>query len=100
MTSIVVEDNPDFDTRWDNTGGSHRDIQLEINQGVLRRRISSIVDGGTTKTLNLDSALPGRSLTVDVVSFLELVRLGSDVATFQHFVGQSFVEHALEVVEQ
>lgn len=99
-TKIYVEDNPEFTQSWFNAGGSHLDLQLETSQGIFRSAITGTTDLGTYSQIDLGTALPAGPLVVTKVSFLELVRLGSDVVTFKHAVGHSMVEMALTVIEQ
>ncbi len=64
-----------------------RDVKLQFNGLTFYRRIASVVDNGTTEVVTLDSVIPGAGLIVPadmVISWLELVRLASDVATFKH----------------
>ena len=86
VSVITVENTPQI-TRWTSTGASHDDLELDTTeQGMVRREITGIVDNGDgTSNITLSSALPAAPLTVNKISWLELVRLGADDVNIQHF---------------
>ncbi len=99
--SIDVSNAPTFGDRWFDTG-EHQDLSIVLSDGtVIQRRVSAEVDNGDgTSTLTLDSALPAGSYTLEMVSFLELCRLGADELRMTHQSGLGTIEIALHTVAQ
>ncbi len=82
-TTITVLDTGDYKTTYFDTDGI-LDLQFELADGTeIYRRVTNAVDNGNgTQTLTLNSILPATA--IDVISFLERSRLGSDQVTFAH----------------
>ena len=98
--SFEVEKTPDLKTRWFDTGSSHQDIQLDTNLGLTYRRITSMQDNGDTVLVNLDTALPGGITVTNKISWLELVRQGSDEILLTHHDSYSIVRMMVRTTER
>jgi hypothetical protein len=71
----------------DTTQAPRRDLKLTIEGVDYVRRITDVIDAGPNETVTLDSVIPGAGTVPagDVkISWLNLVRLENDTATFRH----------------
>ncbi len=71
----------------DTTLAPRRDLKLTIEGVDYIRRITSVADAGPNETVTIDSVIPGVGTVpaADVrISWLYLVRLENDTATFRH----------------
>lgn len=95
-SAVVVSD--DFET-WYADMNCRDHLQVETDDGsVSQHYISGVADNmDGTWTLNVDGTISGNVLTC---SFLEVVRLGSDVVLFEHFGHRSQVSVTLETVDE
>jgi hypothetical protein len=83
-TTILVTNDPNYNAEYE-VSGAHDYLQLETAAGIIYRKVTNAVDNGNgTVTLTLDVALPATTAgsTISRISFLERVRLASDVVQF------------------
>jgi len=73
-------------------------LQLESENSVTWRRVLSVVDEGDNLRLNLSSALS--DLEVHTLSYLNRVRLNSDVIYFDHYRNHSTVSLPIRTVNE
>lgn len=88
-STIVITDEPGYNSIYEGAP-SHDYLQLETDAGIIYRKVNSAVDNlDGTHTLTLDTALPGTvpGSTINRISFLERVRMSSDVVTYQFAPG-------------
>ena len=71
----------------DTSAAPRRDLKITIAGVDYIRRITNVIDAGPNETVTIDSVIPGAGTipAADVkISWLYLVRLESDTATFRH----------------
>jgi hypothetical protein len=95
-----VTDTFDYAGQW-HPHSSHASLWIETDQGDQGREVDTATDNQDgTITLDLASGLTASSV-ISKISFLERVRLASDVVTFKHFgVRRSLVELSITSVQR
>lgn len=84
--------NVDYAAQWEND--TYKRIQIESDNGVVYRKVTSFVDPGNGRLeLTLDSPIgsnPGDNNIIRI-SHLNKVRLASDTVTLEHYVNWTIV---------
>jgi len=97
--SVNVDDGLDYLGQWF-TSSSHKSLRIGSDQGEQYREVDSgtdVLDGSLDLTFT--TGLTANTV-IDEISFLERVRLGSDIIKFKHFSDYSIVDLMTEVIQQ
>lgn len=102
-SSIIISDTPNYVTDWWISAG-HKDIVINNQDGdrLYRTIIAAIDNGDGTVTISIGTALPGTvgGSTILSIEFLELVRLASDVVSFNHYGQYSTVSIGITTIKE
>lgn len=99
---IIVRDVPDYISKYENSDVHHH-IQLETAGGIIYREITNAVDNmDGTITITVSPTLPNDPdlSTIEVISFLELSRLGTDEIRLDHGHGRMTVNLSTRTVQE
>lgn len=101
-TELVVTDEPNYATRWFNSP-AHKHLRLLTTAGDSYHEVTSAtdnLDGTISLTLNPPLTDDPDWSTILQISFLEQVRLGSDIVTVYHFLPHRIISLAIRTTEE
>ncbi len=99
LVSKVIVNGSEYASLWFE-GEPYRQIQIESSAGTFLAKISNVENNGTSSTLNfaepIDADLTGA--VISRISFLMLVRLGTDTVTITHNHTHSIIDIDIRAV--
>lgn len=104
-STFVVDDDAQVASIWENLD-SHLQLAIQTADGATQYKeidpVTTVDNGNGTHTVGLTSGLVAtvEGSTILKVSFLELVRLGSDVVDIDHFHTHRVVNLSLRTIQE
>lgn len=73
---------------------AYRQLEIETDRGIFRVAVSNVENNGVSTTINFETPIDAdmTDIVIHRISYLMLVRLGSDTVTLTHEVTRTIVE--------
>ncbi len=99
LISKLTVEGSEYASQWFD-GEPYRQIQIETDVGTFEVKISNVENNGTSSTLNFAEPIDAdlTDVTIYRISFLLLVRLGSDTVTLTHYPTHSVIDLDIRTV--